>query len=202
MYDFGSEVREAFFEMAIETGDKKYLRGAYSSFAEWRDLSDVADFFEQNEDVVLKAIDIVHKNTVYQRPYKNSVHVVRRLAYEENHIIKYVTSRHEKFYNDTELWLQSCAFPNGELICSTHDKRPHISDCQYIIDDRPKTLIEFITDFTWKLSHGSENKEKQRKAFGLWTPYNRNLTDVRNILLAPTWRGIEYYLERKGLLTK
>jgi hypothetical protein len=40
----------------------------------------------------------------------------------------------------------------------------------------------------------------ERKGFGIHAPHNTNLTDVKNVYLAPTWAGLNYYLVRKGLL--
>lgn len=193
LYPFGDEVREAFFELAIERGDTQLLKGAYAGFNEWRELSDVFD-----RDIALDAIHWVHDRQLEQRPFKRCVEVVNRIA--EQYDIKYVTSRRSVYYDSTVQWLDDWAFPEGEVICSEHDKTEHLTDCQYIIDDRPATIINFIHNFTWKLTHGSNNQEKQRKAFGIWKPYNRNLTDQAHVYLAPTWRGIEYYLEEKGVL--
>lgn len=185
LYDFDSEVREAFFELALEREDKSLLRGAYSTNMEWRNLTDVL-----GEKIGLEAIQKVHNKTMEQVPFKGSVETVQRLS--EHFKIIYVTSRYDKFQHATEDWLHYNEFPYGRVICSTHDKKPHLEDSQYLIDDRPKTIIEFVT---------TENKRGMpRKAFGLWTNYNRNLTDIKNVYLAPTWKGIAFYLERKGLL--
>ncbi len=180
MYDFGTEVREAFFEKAIATGDKSFLKGAYSSFAEWRDLSDVGEW-----EYIEEAIEWVHDRQVIQKPYKNSASVLTRLNW--THEIKYVTSRKDKYYDSTTYWLNMWQFPVGELICSDHDKSEHLEDCQILIDDRPRTIVNFI-------------KKEENKAFGLWSPYNRNLTDIRHVYLAPTWRGLEVYLEKTKIL--
>lgn len=193
LFPFGTEVREAFFEMAIECDDPKYLRGAYSGFNEWRELSDVLD-----REVALDAIHWVHDRQREQVPFKNAVRVVTRIA--DTYDIKYVTSRRAVYLESTTEWLEDCGFPQGEVICSEHDKTEHLWDCQYLVDDRPATILNFIHNFTWKLSHGSTNQKHQRVAFGLWQPYNRNLTDHDGVYLAPTWRGLEYYLERKGVL--
>jgi len=191
LYDFASECREAFFEMAIEENDKSILRGAYAPTMEWRSFADVLGFERLSE-----AIDRVHspESILEQPPYKNAVRICRALE-SEGHSIKYVTTRKGDKHNATDEWLAINDFPNGELICSDENKEEHLSDCQYLIDDRPKTILNFIYDFNWTANNGAT-----RKAFGLWFPYNQALTDVRNVLLAPTWRGIEYYLERKGLL--
>ena len=50
------------------------------------------------------------------------------------------------------------------------------------------------------LKDQEEYDDAQRLAFGLWFPYNQALTDIKNVLLAPTWLGIRYYLEKKGVL--
>lgn len=187
LYDFDSEVREAFFELALEREDKSLLRGAYSTNMEWRNLTDVL-----GAEIGLDAINKVHERTMEQTPFKGSVETVQKLS--ENFKILYVTSRENRFQRPTEDWLYYNEFPYGKVICCSHDKAPYLKDCKYLIDDRPKTIIEFVT------TPGDKPGNGERKAFGLWTNYNRNLTDIDNVYLAPTWRGIEYYLERKGLI--
>lgn len=189
LYDFDSEVREEFFELAIERLDKSLLKGAYSTNMEWRNLTDVL-----GNEVALEAIGRVHDRTLKQHAFKGSVDTCCALA-QKGHTIRYVTSRLKKYQEDTEEWLFQWGFPTGEVICSTHDKAEHFKDAQYLIDDRPRTIINFLYDPLYKPENGSE-----RKAFGLWTSYNRNLTDIDNVYLAPTWNGIRFYLERKGLL--
>ncbi len=196
LYDFGSEVREAFFELSIIRDDKELLKGTYSGFNEWRELSDVFDW-----DTVSEAIEYVHERQLEQVPYKNADRVVRRLA--EKHTVIYVSSRHESHRENTCIWLVENGFPltdHRRLVCSSHEKEEHLKQAQYLIDDRPYTVVNFLYDFTWKHTHGSNNMLKERRAFGLWTAYNRNLTDINNVYLAPTWRGLEYYLEKKGVL--
>jgi FMN phosphatase YigB (HAD superfamily) len=188
LYNFDAEVREAFFELAIKNDDKTILRGAYSTNMEWRNLTDVL-----GPKMAYEAIELVHERTLEQEAFKGSADAVSKLWWA-GHEIRYVTGRLEKHKPNTKSWLAEQGFPVGEVICA-HDKKEHIEDCQYLIDDRPKTLVDFVTDFDWRTN--SPNLE--RKAFGLWTSYNRNLTDVKNIYLAPTWRGIDFYLERKGL---
>jgi len=200
LYPFDQECREAFFEMALEKDDREYLKGAYAPQVEWRSLGDVLGF-----EALLEAIEKVHDQTLSQVPYKGAVRVVQRIK-EEGHTIKYVTTRNDKYWSDTYEWLMQTGFPGGEVFCSDQDKTQFISNCQYIIDDRPKTILDFIYDHEWKENQdtlcqlGMQDEPKVRKAFGLWFPYNQALTDVRNVLLAPTWRGLEYYLERKGII--
>jgi hypothetical protein len=191
LYSFDEEVREAFFELAIERNDKSILRGAYSNNQEWRNLVD------HDKGLAYEAIERVHENATAQVPFKNSVDVVNRIA--EKHTVKYVGSRFQKHWWKTTKWLEYWDFPNGELICvePNDSKQNYFDDVQYLFDDRPRTIIEFIHAPRLDFSPGSPHP---RLAFGLWRQYNQNLTDVRNVLLAPTWRGIEYYLERKGVI--
>lgn len=193
LYSFDLECREAFFELAIEKEDRNYLRGAYAPQVEWRSLADVLGY-----EALAEAIEKVHNRTLDQPPYKGAVETVKAIS-ESRHEIKYVTTRQDKYATDTKDWLDFNSFPKGEIICSGQDKLEHIRDCQYLIDDRPRTILNFIYDFDWKNSQ-ADIEGKHRLAFGLWFPYNQALTDVKNVLLAPTWLGIKYYLDRKGVL--
>lgn len=185
LFDFDAAIREEFVLMAIEKKDKSYLKGAYSTNMEWRNLTDVL-----GEDVAYEAINRVHDNQLIYEPFKDASLTLKELAHTFK--IKYVTSRYERYYDSTEAWLSENNFPEGEIICSTHDKIPHLNDCRYLIDDRPKTIIKFLHDPLWD--------GEQRLAFGLWTKYNAALTDIDNLYLAPNWLGIHFYLRRKGVL--
>ena len=137
-----------------------------------------------------------------QTPYENAVDVLNDLA--EQHEIFYISNRSTEAGGATEAWLEHWGFPQAPLIATMEDKQPYLSECQYLIDDRAKTLVEFIYNFNWQYTWGSieeeGSKKYQRKAFGLLFEYNRNLTDIPNVYLAPTWAGIRYYLEKKGVL--
>lgn len=196
-YDFGSAVREEFFRMAVEKDDKSILKGAYAPFTEWRSLSDSLE-----GDLVYEAILRVHDKTREQTPFDGAVETLRNL-FNSGHEIVYITSRLDKYHEDTELWLNEWEFPTPQnLICVQGSKIPHIRDCKYLIDDRPQTVVDFVTDFTWKRWNGNrKDNPRGRKAFGLWFPYNQALTDIKNVYLAPSWYGISFYLKRKGLIT-
>lgn len=191
LYDFYGEVREAFFEMAIEREDKGLLKGAYQTFNEWRELEDLLGI-----ETALEAIHWVHDRQEEFEPFKHSVEVCQKIAKE--HQIKYVTSRQQKYRESTGKWLWWHDFPLGELFCTEHDKSEYLTDCQYLIDDRPRTIANFIYDHQWKINRPDET----RLAFGIWNSHNRNFTDIKNVLLAPGWRGLEFYLKRKGVITK
>lgn len=196
LYPFGDAVREEFFRMAVEKDDKSILKGAYAPFTEWRSLSDSLE-----GDLVYEAILRVHDKAIIQTPYKGAVDTIQALV-DSGHEIIYITSRLEKYHDNTQRWLDDWWFPEGELKCIQGSKIPHIRDCQYLIDDRPQTVVDFVTDYTWRRSRSlNENPDQARKAFGLWFPYNQALTDIKNVYLAPNWYGVAYYLKRKGLIT-
>jgi hypothetical protein len=199
LYDFGIKIREEFFKMAIEYDDRELLKGAYAPHLEWRSLSD-----SLSEEIVSEAIDRVHadESILIQTPYEYCVDTLWNIK-DSGHEIIYISSRKEKSHMATWEWLSYWNFPDATLenvLCVQSDKAPYLLYCQYLIDDRPNTVADFVGNYTWRKSHGN-SPEKQRKAFGLWFPYNQALTDLKNVYLAPSWFGIEYYLKRKGVIT-
>lgn len=202
LYDFATPCRQAFLDLALEHGEKEeYFRGGYQSWVEWRSPADVC-----GPEAFEKALAKVHSPDVIkaQQPYEGAQEVLQDLAQE--HEIFYISNRDPSATQATKEWLfEINDFPIAETICMMEDKQPYLSQCQYLIDDRCKTLVEFVYDFIWKYTYGSiatpdSTPSNDRKAFGLLFEYNRNLTDIPNIYLAPTWAGIRYYLERKGVL--
>lgn len=202
IYDFATPARNAFLKLARDTGDKSLFRGAYNPWFEWRSLMDSC-----GEEAGKKVVSMVHKDDAImkRRPYEGAVETISRLL-GEGHEVLYISTRAPESYDATFDWLAGHGLMYGgdetptQLVCTWADKGPHIRHCQYLIDDRVKTVHEFLGDFHWKLKYGSENEEKKRMAFALWHPHNLNLTDVPNAYLAPTWDGIAYYLEEKGVL--
>jgi uncharacterized HAD superfamily protein len=194
LYSFDSAVRDAFFQMAIKADDKSILRLAYSNNHEWRNLVD------HDAKLAYEAIEIVHTASNSYQSFPDAPWVVEEIA-EAGHEIIYVGSRKQEHWHTTKEFLDWNNFPEGELICAdpSKSKLEYIQDCQYLIDDRPKTILEFLyTDkHEWDFQRPDEGP---RKAFALWRPYNQNLTEVPNLYLAPTWRGLEYYLKRKGVI--
>ena len=192
LYDFGIKIREEFFKMAIEHNDKELLKGAYAPHLEWRSLSDSLD-----ESIVREAIDRVHshESIISQVPYENSVRVLWELV-NSGHELMYISNRDSRCWASTVNWLLINEFPvdvqENNVHCVTGSKEDYLYDCQYIIDDRPSTVARFVNNRDWYYG--------DRKAFGLWFPYNQALTDLDNVYLAPSWLGIEYYLKRKGVI--
>lgn len=196
LYDFATPARQAFLDLAIKHGDKEeYFKGGYQSWVEWRSPGDVC-----GPEAFQEVLDIVHSDSVIQEqdPFPGAVKIVNEIA--EQHDLFYITNRSPKAADATRWWLNERGFPTADLIAMMDDKAPYLSECQYLIDDRAKTLVQFVEDFNWKYTYGSLDQPRKRQAFGLLFEYNRALTDLPNIYLAPTWAGIRYYLTKKGVL--
>jgi hypothetical protein len=194
LYDFSVPLRQAFLDLAAKHDDKDYFRGAYHPWVEWRSPADACGL-----DAFQEALDIVHSDEVIltRQPFDGAVDVVNRI-HDEGHDILYISNRSQEAFYATHFWLDQQEFPiaNHNLICTMEGKGKYIKDCQYLIDDRPRTLVEFIYDPSWHPSQQSG----ERSAFGLLFENNRALTDIPKVWLAPTWAGIQFYLEREGAL--
>jgi hypothetical protein len=198
LYDFESAARQAFLDLAAERSDEGLFQGAYNPWTEWRSMGDVC-----GPEVQSAVICRVHEPEVIldQTPYIGAADVLWELV-NAGYKLKYISNRSPDAFGATYRWLEGCGFPIGvsapdaNLVCTMGNKIPLVSDCQYIIDDRPKTLVQFIYDAQWL--HG--RLRQPRLGFGLAFPFNQNLTDVPGVYLAPTWGGIRYYLIKKGVL--
>ena len=192
LYDFGSLAQEMIIQLATKTNDKRLQKAAYSTWNEWRTPNDVLE--EEWQTI----IDMCHRDHVIrsQMPFKNAVTTLRKIFSAGNDII-YISNRSDSAYDATYEWLQAHGFPQAKsLVCTTGNKAPFIEDCQYIIDDRPKTLVEFVYDYDWQRE--AWDSHLNRVAFGLFCEYNRALTDVPGIYLAPNWTLLEKYIEEKS----
>lgn len=151
LYDFETPAREACFKLWRDTGDETYKVGAYASWgSEWRAPADILGL-----DRWLKAISVVHDSEIIksQVPFDGAVETCKMLM-ERGHTLIYITNRATETEEATREWLESYGFlPTGDhdhtLVVTTEDKRPHVSECQYIIDDRLKTVVEFVYDHDW-----------------------------------------------------
>lgn len=197
LYSFTALAREKWVEWAIEHGGDK--RGAYCAWVEWRSPADVIDL-----DVWLKIIGMCHDPEIIlaQKPYEFASEVLAELV-EQGHTLTYISDRSQEAGAATIEWIEK-HFPTPQgtryLMKRMPVKSPHIFDCQYMIDDRPKNVVDFLYDFDWKHRWGSRNVEKQRKAFGLIMEHNRGLTDIPNLYLAPSWRLLREYMIEHGVL--
>lgn len=188
LYSFEYAAREVYIELAHERGDKSLFKGAYNPWQEWRSMTDTC-----GDDICGEVITRVHSPEVIsrQRPYPQCRVVLQELA-DDGHELLYISNRDPDTHDATAEWLEDYGFPTGKLACTFEDKIPLTRDCEYIIDDRPKTLVQFAYDDGW---------EGGRLGFGMAFPFNQALTDVPRIYLAPTWTGIRYYLIDKGVLS-
>lgn len=197
LYNFGIKIREEFFRMSIEFDNKELLKGAYAPHLEWRSLTDSLD-----EDIVRTAINRVHsdESIMSQVPYEYSIETLWELV-DSRHELIYMSNRQSTTWAATLQWLINNDFPvkvdGSNVHCMEGNKNELLLKCQYLIDDRPSTVANFVNDYTWRRSFGSKY---QRKAFGLWFPYNQALTDLDHVYLAPSWLGIQYYLRRKEVI--
>lgn len=188
LYPFCDLARKLIADEGFRTDDKRLIAAAYAPWPEWRTPLDLL-----GEDKWVDIIAKCHDNDLIasQRPYEGAVDTLRDLS-DHGHELLYISARGRETRWATSDWLEMNGFPGGDLVCTMEDKRPYIADCRYMIDDRPKTLVNFIFDADWN--------GPQRRAFALTKPFNMGLTDVSKIYLAPTWAGLRYYMIGKGLL--
>jgi 5'(3')-deoxyribonucleotidase len=192
LYDFNIPAREAFLKLSIERGDRSLLRGVYSPWTEWRSQVDSC-----GEEAWQEVIDMCHQPHVIlaQTPYPGAVETCQALA-NAGYEIMYISNRDD---GDTAIatyeWLAQHAFPFPSILKCIHGtKIPYLTECQYLIDDRPRTLIDFVYDREWT--------GPKRKGLSITYPYNQALTDIEDIFLAPTWSGLAAWMVRKGILDR
>lgn len=147
LYDFETPAREAFTKLADRYEDPSLNRGAYDPWTEWRSPADSCGI-----EKWLEAIALCHDADVIeaQTPFAGAVETCRALK-EEGHTLLYISNRAAESTDATYRWLLAWEFlgDESELVTTTGDKKKHIDHCQYIIDDRPKTVIDFIYDWDW-----------------------------------------------------
>lgn len=150
LYDFSTLCREGFLRLARDRGDDTLKRGAYNAWTEWRSPVDASGL-----QPFLDVLDYCHDNDVIlsQTPFLGSVETCQALA-DEGHDLLYISNRRVESTDATEEWLYRYEFPlsddRHQLLCMMDEKAEHIADCQYIIDDRPRTVIDFVYDFDWE----------------------------------------------------
>jgi hypothetical protein len=193
LYDFSTPAREAFLKLSETTGDRSLLRGTYVSWVEWRTPADVCGL-----EMWMEVISMCHAPEVIlrQKPFAGAVDTLQALV-GQGYDLMYCSNRNEEAADATRQWLQQEGFPLGdhvEVRCTMEDKVTYLAECQYIIDDRPKTLIDFIHSPNWDQAKG------ERKGLSIMYEYNRALTDIPNIFLSPTWAGLAGWLVRKNFL--
>lgn len=214
LYDFETPSRDASLKLWQETGDDAFKEAAYHPWTEWRSPADVL----MGEDGVphrwLEVIARVHEDDsiLGMQPFSGAVETCSALAKAGHHLI-YITNRAASTEEATRQWLDRNGFfgypaqdPDAySLVVTEGNKAPFMADCQYLIDDRLKTCVQFVYDFDWQFNFGVRghvkgNANRDRIAFVKAYPYNQNATDIPGLILAPTWAAINVYLVKKGLL--
>lgn len=218
LYSFANLARQVLADEAIKRGDRNLERAAYASWDEWRTPNDLL-----GTETWLEIIAITHQpeTIMSQVPFPGAAEILSELV-KAGHDLTYISNRDPSTFHATAVFLHANGFPlhygachreeesgvawdslndgtadglvETSLICTSKPKMPFIADCQYLIDDRPKTIFEFLADRTWDPAQG------ERKAFSLITPYNRALTDVPGVFLAPRWSLLRTGLAREGVL--
>jgi hypothetical protein len=211
LYDFETPAREGMLKLYKETGDPVYKEGAYHPWTEWRSPADVLGI-----DRWLEVIGLCHQADVIesQRPFEGAVETCNALLIE-GHNLLYISNRATESEDATRRWLVTNHFFGGHiprvhedqyvtLVVTMGDKRPFIKDCQYLIDDRLKTCVDFVHDPYWQVEHGFRGEEGslERKAFVKAYGYNQAGTDLPGLYIAPTWAGLNEYLVTKDVLSQ
>lgn len=205
LYDFESPSREAMYKMYKETGDDVYMRGAYMPWTEWRSPTDALGL-----EKWVGVIAMVHDSEIIraQTPFAGAVETCQALI-REGHNLLYISNRTTDAQEATLHWLIHWGFIDEareftDVLCTDQDKQQYMRECQYLIDDRPKTVVNFVYDHDWAFMHDTHRNPEgpQRKAFVKGYPYNQALTDVPNVYVAMDWFGLNEYLVRKGVLSE
>lgn len=190
LYSFASLARGVLASEAARTGDKALERAAYAPWPEWRTPPDLIGV-----DEWLRIIALCHDEEMIrcQQPYPGAADLLAELA--KQYELVYVSTRDTERYTATKEWLVANLFPTGDLKCTGQDKAEALAGCHYLIDDRPKNLIDFVYDGSWE-------EYQPRIGFGLMTEFNRALTDIPRIYLAPpgNWNLMRYYFVKTGVL--
>lgn len=190
--DFSAQARKVWMELAQQKGDGSLLRGAYMTWNEFRSPRDVC-----GDNVWREIVDKVHSDdSILAQPVLDvdCVEILNKIA--ENYELYFISNRRPDSYEATHKWLEKNFKGWVDLICTEANKNDIMEDGRYLIDDRPRTIVEFRYQYTW---HFSERNTGPRKVFSLLTDYNRNLTDIPNVFLAPNWKGLDYYFKREGI---
>ncbi len=192
LYDLMRPARDGFLNLYEESGNREYLKGAYLSWDEWRSPADACGL-----DAWLRVIDYCHSPEIIarQRPFEGAAETLNALQMA-GYDLMYISDRNIQAAAATENWLWDNGFPNSNKLHCTRDKHELMSHCQYLIDDRPKTLVEFVSCPDWE----ENSPTRARKGLGLMYQYNRALTDIPDIFLSPTWNGLRSWLKRKNIL--
>lgn len=222
LYSFTDEAREVLSWMVDDPEFEQYKtqlsHALYATWDQWRTPFELCGFRNDDDDhpqrsLWLQCIEYCHDNEsiLRQQPFVGSVDVLCELS-DEGHELLYISNRATETEDATRQWLINNGYPGGELVVTSGNKAPFIADCQYMIDDRVKNVLEFIYDYEYETRVREEVSTYEeweredvydllrRRAFVRVAEYNGGLTDVPGLYLAHTWKGLRRYMVKKGLL--
>jgi uncharacterized protein len=115
------------------------------------------------------------------QPYPGAVETVNRWA-QDGHFIHITTHRHQRAHAATEQWLQEIGLRFDELYCS-FDKIMRCCEIgiDVLIDDSPANI------------HGA--LERGIAAATLLHPWNQDVCDTEDVIVARDWRGLAERLD-------
>ncbi len=142
VYSFTTLARNVLASRAANTGDERLTNAAYALWPEWRTPVDLLGL-----DLWLDVIAECHsdQSILNQIPYPGVKKTLQELV-ERGHKVIYLSSRNETCEDATVRWLDMHHMPEGVLTCTGHDKAEYLAECQYVIDDRPSTLVSCYYD--------------------------------------------------------
>lgn len=206
LYSFTDEAREVLSVMIDEPEYALYkeqlTHALYAKWDQWRTPFELCGHNDHGDSLWLECIARCHDTEAIlrQRPFQGAVQVLKELAWQ-GHSFVYISNRATETYEATLQWLTEQGFPvdptRHELVVTAGDKRPYVRACQYMIDDRPKNVIQFVYD---RECGYRDDGSPWRQAFVKVTDYNSSLTDVPGLKLAHTWAGLRRYMVKEGLL--
>lgn len=207
LYSFTDEAREVLSEMVDE--DERYheqLKNAlYANWDQWRTPYELCGFDENRDSLWLEVIRRCHddERILAQTPFPGAVETLQDLD-KEGHQFVYISNRATETYEATFQWLEEQGFPTDplkhELVITSGPKGPYVEQCQYMIDDRARNVLDFIYDYEWYEKTRYRIPLRERKAFVRVAGYNNGLTDVKRLYLGHTWTALRRYMIREGLL--
>lgn len=215
LFSFTDEAREVLSLMVdypdYEVYSEQLKNCLYAKWDQWRTPHELCGFDDHGESLWLQCVERCHDTEAIlrQRPFTGAVKVCCELV-AAGHKLVYISNRATETKDATREWLNRNSFPIGELIVTSGNKEPYVTHCQYMIDDRPKNVVNFVYSHGWRTYSSktalgyTDPKEVYtslvRKAFVRVTDYNESLTDIPNLYLAHTWSGLRRYMVREGLL--
>ncbi|MGH9960536.1 MAG: 5' nucleotidase, NT5C type [Pyrinomonadaceae bacterium] len=190
------DIDDTLYSFSEAARDECLSRGhdvaAYTQWNDWRAPVDMLGPDEWAD--VIKSVH-THRIIRSRRAFPGASEILWGL-HEAGHDIFYISTRSPDTAGATRDWLSENFFPRPKrLVATLDDKQQYLESAEFLIDDRPKTLVQYCFG-----NYSIEELTKRPRAFALQTLYNHNLTDVPGIFVSPTWRGFAKGFRKAGLL--